>query len=485
MSAQSAPTPVAIIGGGFSGATVAFHLLRLRPDLERVVIIEPRANLGRGLAYGAEDPSWRINVPAARMSISPEEPNDFNDWLTASGRLDEDPTARLPDGRNFPARAVFGQYMGEQLRAFGDKIAHVVATAEQVEETPQGYAIACSDGRTIFAKIVVLAVCHPPPSPPAMLADAFAGHSHFIENPWAPGALEGIGAEARVLIVGSGLTMADIVASLDRFGHRGPITAVSRRGLRSRGHPPAAVEPYGDFAARPARTVRELVRRVRKAVAEGAAQGKSWHGALDQVRLQGTAIWRALPLPERARLLRLIRPFWDVHRFRIAPQIEATLDRKIADGSLTLKTASLRRAERRGETMQVMLRSRGGKSKGETETLAFDAVILATGPAHGGVFTDNLLLQAMQAAGLARPDPLRLGIDVDLNGRVIGAGDQPASDLFVAGPLARGTFGELMGLPDVTNYAVRIATHVAERLAEQQACQPDRRKTPAAIPASP
>ncbi|ACK49742.1 FAD-dependent pyridine nucleotide-disulphide oxidoreductase [Methylocella silvestris BL2] len=481
MSAQSVSAPVAIIGGGFSGATVAFHLLRLRPDLERVVIVEPRADLGRGLAYDSNDPSWRINVPAARMSVSPAEPNHFNDWLTASGRLDEDPAARLPDGRNFPARAVFGEYMGEQLRALGDKIAHVVAAAERVEATPQGYAIACSDGRTVFAKIVVLAVCHPPPSPPALLADAFAGHPHFIENPWAPGALEGIGADARVLIVGTGLTMADIVASLDRLGHRGPITAVSRRGLRSRGHPPANVEPYGEFAAPPARTARELVHRVRQTVAEGAAEGKSWHGALDQVRLQGIAIWRALPLPERARLLRLIRPFWDVHRFRIAPQVEATLDRRIANGGLTLKTASLRRAERKGETMLVTLRSRSGKSSGETETLAFDAVIIATGPAHGGVFTDNRLLQAMRSAGLARPDPLRLGIDVDLDGRAIGADGEAASDLFVAGPLARGTFGELMGLPDVTNYAVSIATHVAERLAPPQASEPDRRKAPASI----
>jgi uncharacterized NAD(P)/FAD-binding protein YdhS len=453
--------PVAIIGGGFSGAAVAWHLLRLRPELSHIVIVEPRAEIGRGLAYGAADPSHRINVPAARMSLIPDEPNHFDDWLIASGHLDADPAAHLADGRNFPARAVFGAYVNAEIAKLGERIRHVAAFAEDVTATPEGYTIRCSNGETVHAGIVVLAVCHVPPSAPTLLEAALGGDPRFIANPWAPGVLDAIARDARVLIVGSGLTMADIVASLDRNGHRGEIVAVSRRGLRSRGHPAVPSEPYGDFATEPARTVRALVRRVRATVREAAREGKSWHGVLDQVRWQGPTIWGALPLRERRRLLRHLRPFWDVHRFRIAPQIEEALDRRAADGRFTLRTASLRGFAKEGDRIAVTLRDR---RTGVSDTSAFDAVVLATGPAHGRAFSDNPLLGALEAAGLARPDPLRLGIEVDQASRAMGADGEAREDLFVAGPLARGTFGELMGLPDVNNHAIRVATSVAELL---------------------
>lgn len=414
-SAQKRPVhvPVAIIGGGFSGAAVAWHLLRLRPELERVVIIEPRAELGRGLAYSAADPSHRINVPATRMSLLPDQPTHFNDWLEASGALEADPAARRSEGRNFPARAVFGTYVAAQLAALGPRVQHVVATAEAVEARGDVYRIHTSDGATLEAGIVVLAVAHAPPSPPSALARALAGHPRFLPDPWKAGALDAVRPDDRVLIVGTGLTMADLVATLDRLGHRGAIVALSRRGLRSRGHPAALHDPYGDFATDPARTAGALLRRIRAAVAQAVAAGKSWHCVLDQVRLQGSTIWNALPLHERARLLRHLRPFWDVHRFRIAPQVEEVLDQRIAAGTLRLRAASLQSVERSGEAIAVSFRDR---RTGAVTQEVFDAVLTATGPAHGRVFADNPVLAALERAGLARPDPLRLGIEVTGDG---------------------------------------------------------------------
>ena len=76
---------VAIVGGGFTGAAVAYHLARLLPEgTARIVVYEPRAMLGGGLAYDTDEPVHRINVPAARMTLLPGDDTHFERWLLAT-----------------------------------------------------------------------------------------------------------------------------------------------------------------------------------------------------------------------------------------------------------------------------------------------------------------------------------------------------------------------------------------------------------------
>lgn len=155
-----------------------------------------------------------------------------------------------------------------------------------------------------------------------------------------------------------------------------------------------------------------------------------------------------------------------MHRFRVAPQPEAAIDRKLAEGRLIIRKASLVSAVRNSEHFLVTLRDR---RTGKIETQPVDTIALATGPAHQLVFAENPLLASLRQEGMARPDLLGLGIDVDLRGRAIGAGGNANPDILVAGPLARGTFGELMGLPDIAEYATRIAGEAVKRIAELEA----------------
>jgi predicted flavoprotein YhiN len=62
---------IAIIGGGASGALMATHLLKCAGDAIRLTLIEPRAQIGRGLAYATENESHRLNVRASNISAFP------------------------------------------------------------------------------------------------------------------------------------------------------------------------------------------------------------------------------------------------------------------------------------------------------------------------------------------------------------------------------------------------------------------------------
>lgn len=447
---------VAIVGGGFSGAAVAFHLARGGwPG--RITVFEPRPVMGAGLAYSTNDPAHRINVPATRMSLLPDEqPDHFKGWLHGRPELADDPAATLADGRVFPTRALFGRYVAEQLAPFVRAGAIVHHRDTVVDARPDGdrWRLATLSGERDLADTLVLATSHPPPALPHALA-GLTGHPGMIADPWQPDALGAIAPDASVLIVGTGLTMADVVATLNRRGHRGAILAISRRGQRSHGHAAPGIEPEGEFAKPPTGSAVALLRRVRSAVAEAARHGRSWHGVLDRVRTQGPVIWEALSPDQKASLVRHLRPYWDTHRFRIAPQTEEIIEQAQADGRLRIAAARMTGAGERAGRLHVDLLTRHGLIEQRT----FDAIVNTTGPGHRDVVASSALLASLARQGIIRAGVLGLGLLVDADNRASGTADGCLRP-FVTGPLARERVGELMGLPEVARHAIRVADDV-------------------------
>ncbi|MFB9979109.1 FAD/NAD(P)-binding protein [Mesorhizobium kowhaii] len=455
---------VAIIGGGFSGAAVAWHLAQAsRPERLSISVIEPRPGLGGGLAYSSEEPAHRVNVPATRMSMAPDDPQHFARWLSRDGELERDTDAIWKNGDVYPRRRVFGRYVAEHLAPWlgSGAVRHVSGLATHVarEADGRGWTVHTTSG-PVAADIVVLAATHPLPNIPAALA-SLAEAPGFIADPYAPAALAGIGRDASVLIVGSGLTSADMAAELYRRGHRGRILALSRRGLRSRGHPDIRGEPFGDFASAPATTALRLLKTIRATLAAAHAANVNWQSVFDQLRLQGPVLWAGLAPPERARLVRQLRVFWDVHRFRIAPQVAAVLDRRHAAGTFDNIAARLVASNHEHDSLAVSFQRRG---QTRIETARFDAVINTTGPAHGQALQLNPALRSLTEAGLIGADPYGLGIETSRDSRAVGRDGRAVTTLFVAGPLARGTFGELMGLPEVARHAQAVAAEIAKLL---------------------
>jgi uncharacterized NAD(P)/FAD-binding protein YdhS len=460
---------VAIIGGGVSGAATAFHLAQAdQTPVPEIIVFEPRESLGKGLAYDTTEPAHRINVPAARMSLLTEEPDHFLRWIAAHSATAGDDDALRPDGALFPRRSVFGDYINAMLQplvASGAVQHRRSAVIHVLREGPR-WCISGDDGVQTMADVVVIATSHPPPVAPGQLRAALKDHPRFVPDPTRANALAAIRPTDQVLVVGNGLTSADVIASLALKGHTGSITAISRRGLRSRGHAPVVQDPTGDFLTNPAFTARALLKNIRHIIRQAALDGLTWHGVIDQVRAQGQALWQVLPVVERQRIVRHLRPFWDVHRFRVAPQVEAALDAAIAEGRLEILAGSIAASRVESDTIHCALRLR--RHSGTIEK-TYDAVVVTTGPGHGGILASQPFLAELSHSGYLELDPTGLGLSCTRNSEAIGPVAGVTSSLLIAGPLARGTFGELMGLPQVTDHAVFVAARIAERLQEQKA----------------
>ncbi len=451
---------IAIIGGGFAGAACALHLMRDHPGLSCTLsIVEPRATLGAGLAYSSPAPEHRTNVAAARMSVLPEAPLHFHEWLLAQDQPVRDPASAMPDGRLYPARAVYGRYVAAQLAAQskaapGVALAHLRAVAERVEPEGGRLRLTLHGAAPLLADAVVLAVSHTAPDLPA----ALRGCRAVLPDPWDLAALDGVAPQARVLVVGTGLTACDVVARLRARGHAGPITMVSRHGLLPRPRTTLPVQAEGDFFTAPEITALGLLRRVRRAMAATTAAGRPWECVIDALREQAPTTWGALDWAQRRTLLRHLRTMWDVHRFQCAPQVDAVLTRAQAEGAVQVRAARLLSATDGAGGVAVQLRPRG---ETEATLLEADVVVNCTGPGHRSVVAAHPVLRGLAEAGTLQQDPAALGIWVDADSRVLRADGTAWPNLFVAGPLARGTFGELMGLPQVNLQPRAVAARLA------------------------
>lgn len=462
---------IAIIGGGFTGGAVAWNLARaLPPSTANITVFEPRERLGGGLAYDTSDAVHRINVPAAKMSLHPGDPEDFLRWLAETGYAAEDARSMTGDGGIFARRGAFGAYVWSRIEPHVSSgiVEHVRQRVTQVAPLGTGWRLTLEDGTSADADCVVVATTHPAPTAPRLLSSMLEGHPRFVADATEPNALANIRAGDAVLVVGNGLTSADVIASLLERGQTGSITSISRRGLRSRGHAPRPQDPHGDFLTRPIRSARLVTRRIREAIEQAALFGVTWHAVIDAVRAQGGPIWNNLPLVERQRVVRHLRAFWDVHRFRIAPQVENALDDATARGQLETLAASVAAVSYHGRRIRVALKRAHGAG---TLIRDFDAVVVTTGPAHGAIFDSQGYLSGLAEQGLVTRDPTGLGLACDRHSRLLDRDGWPVPGLYVAGPLARGTFGELMGLPQVSEHAAAVAEEVAAALNRDAAAE--------------
>ncbi len=65
---------------------------------------------------------------------------------------------------------------------------------------------------------------------------------------------------------------------------------------------------------------------------------------------------------------------------------------------------------------------------------------------------------------MASPDPLRLGLAVDLDSRLIDAAGQVHDDLVAIGPLTRSAFWESTAVPDIRVQVAEVAKRLLAHL---------------------
>lgn len=442
---MSLPPRIAVIGSGFSGLMTALHLVR--SGTVQVRLIEKTASFGCGVAYGTANPDHLLNVRAGNMSAWPQEPDHFARWLAQ----------HRPEAGAFARRSEYGLY----LQGLLDEAARVkdrlsLATEEAISLCPVGFGwrLDFAGGPSEVVDAVVLAPGNPAPARPDGVEASLVSCPAYCPDPWALAPENPVPDGLPTLLIGSGLTMVDVALSQFQAEPARPLITLSRRGLTPLAHAVTNPgEPNTPPVGAPLTTLLVWLK------SEARRQG--WREAIDSLRPFTQAIWRAWDPSQRRRFLRHARPYWDVHRHRLAPEVAERIQGLVNAGILTHLTGRIESLTLGPSGLQLRWRPRGHR---EVQTLSVGRAINCTGPAATIMTHKDTLLASLCSSGLARGDALGLGLDVDPEGRLIKGDGTLHRNLFAVGPVTRGALWEITAVPDIRVQAALTARAVIEAL---------------------
>lgn len=442
-STQDQSFEYAIVGGGAAGTMLAIRLLQGAPAGVRIALIES-GEPGRGVAYGSDNPAHVLNVPAGGMSMFAEHPSDFVDFLN-----ERDGQA---DAAAFVPRRDYAAYLARRLEdaraASPAALVHVQASVTRLQPEDDQVEVMLSDGGKLAARHLALTPGNRARNTPF----AMEGDRHVL-SAWDHAGLHRIGLDDAVIIVGSGLSMVDVVLGLQARAHRGPVTVVSRHGLLPLPHAPKKHAIDFDIHAFAGLGLRQRVRVLRETALRLEREGLPWQSLMDALRHHVRELWQTMSLADRQRFLRHVVRHWDVHRHRIPRSVAMTIGDLQDRGRLVMMPGRVKSADTRGAQIAVQVEDRYGASN----TVQADWLVNATGIETRARHYPNPVLRILLDEGHARPGPLGLGIDTHADGTLFDAAGRLQSRLAAIGSLRLGTLWETTAVPDLREDAHELA----------------------------
>lgn len=452
---------VAVIGAGAAGALTALHLARearRRATPVEVVLLDPAGHHVAGTAFGRAGDGHLLNVPVSGMSALPDQPDHFLDWLRA-----HDPLARPND---FAPRRTWSTYLAQTLErelAGPMTLRHRATAITAVRATDGGVRLLTVDGAPVDAEAAVIATGLPPTHSgwaPAGLTRS----KRYVADPWAAGALDRVAAdEVDVLLVGTGLTMVDVVVTLSRTALAGRVLhAVSRTGELPARHVATAVEPVLPDTSEWGNSLPSILAGATAHIESVRRTNGDWRPAVDGLRYRVGSLWERLDAEQRAEFLRTHAGTWNRLRHCIPPPSAALLDRMCASGLLRLGADRVAAAEPvPGGRLRVRLV--GGN------VLDVGWVIDCTGPPAdlrdvGSPLVEDLLDPGTRPTAVL--SPLGLGLETH-RGRIRDASGA-ASPVWTLGALRRGELWESTAVPEIRRQAQALAADILGTVAAPQ-----------------
>jgi uncharacterized NAD(P)/FAD-binding protein YdhS len=441
---------ITIIGGGASGTLVATNLLRNAQAELEINLVERRSRIGRGVAFGTTRDSHLLNVPAGRMGAFPDEVDHFHKWLLEKGHEYNE--------HDFVPRMIFGEYLRDVFTNAADKrytdVAINVLDDEAVDMSVNDSSaeVILKSGEILQSDHVVLAFGNFKPPHPSVADQSFIESSRYFQDPWNSDLYESVQPDDTIFIVGTGLSMIDVVLHLHRNAHRGKIYAISTRGqlpaVHELGH---SYDSFYDEIKEMSR-ITDILKAVRRHVKKADGNGSNWRAVIDSLRPVTQQIWLGLPLPEKKYFKQHLSRYWNVARHRMPPDVAVALDEMQASDKLEILRGRLKEIVASDNQFEITF-----TTPDSSQMVKSNILVNCIGSESSFSRVDSEFVRNLIVRKHIRDDELSLGIDATPDGKVIGKTGAPSNVVLTLGTALKGILWESTAIPEIRTQAHDLA----------------------------
>jgi uncharacterized NAD(P)/FAD-binding protein YdhS len=447
---------IAIIGGGLSGSLVTINLIKQATGASTIYLFEKtQGQLNKGVAYSSQLPYQLLNVPVNEMSLFLDKPMHFCEWLKEKG-YNYQPA-------DFATRDLYGKYVAESFANETAKqsrveVKVVLSEVTNIERCDGGYRLVDDMGEKVEVDKIILCTGNLPPGDVPGLPQAIKNNIAYVSHPWDGFDVNSLSSRENILMVGSGLTMLDLVLSLNYNDHIGKITVISRRGLLPLPHGTSL--PYKlSHVPEDGLNISTLLTWFKNEVKLAEQEGKDWRSAVNAIRPYIQNLWSRLPLEEKKRFMRHLRPFWEIHRHKMPLESQAILNRMKQDGRLEIIAGRIKNAEALENTIKVTYHTRNSSAR---KQVAVNRIINCTGPETEYRKLRSALYQSLIENKLVQANELSLGLNSTSEGFIIDAEGKVNYSMAIIGPPAKGILWECTALREIRLQAALVVQHILQ-----------------------
>jgi uncharacterized NAD(P)/FAD-binding protein YdhS len=448
---------ITIAGGGASGTLLLIHLLRELKSTAKIILVNNRYPVARGIAYSTTEKEHLLNVRAGRMSAFPDDPDDFINWILRNPELSEYHQPGIAE--LFIPRAAYGDYLEQRLEQaiLNTAAFHDVDILEDeitdLEKEADHFVVLTASGENFETKQLILATGNTPPE--ELPGNIFRGSDQRIRvDPWEKNGDTELHPEHDIMVLGSSLTMADRVLSLLNKKFRGKIIVLSRHGKLPVTHPAQRLHSQDPLQIQPEPDLNLVYRQIKERIRDVIHESFWQEPVLEAIRPHTQNLWQQLSLEQKQRFLRHLNHRWSILRHRIPAEVSSRLAELTLNGQLSLHAGQLILIKDETPLLKVQYRDR---QSGELRELQVQRIYNCTGPEGNLEKASRPLIKNLLKRGFIRPDALRLGFDAEPDGRIIGREGEISTGLFTLGPGLRGILWESTAVPEIRVQAVNLS----------------------------